>query len=506
MKFNYKVQMAIEDFKEFIDDEDISLAFGNVTFLSTKPNSHKHRYTEEVIREYAPTYLGKFLVAEYNKMSQDVTTHTSNQSIVGYIPKNQEVKYETDKDGYFNASVDVVVSKIYAKEVYDLFKFSNERKVSVEQLVGFTPETESNEDGVDEKDVVGFEGIGITLLGIAFNPSIPNANIKLTQMSEDNIGNIEMEYVKYSKKEEIITNKSEFEQKLELDKEEKMSEILNKLEQIEKRLDMKKNINKYAVEIGDTLWSKVWSLLRKKYPYEDEDGYCYGSIYGLKGIYEEDNQKFIIVEERDSEKMYRLDMIYTEDEFSLSDNFIEVEQVFIETNQMELFKNEDIKKYELKIKEDSMAEKETKPVDDKKPEEEKMVENPKKMEDDIDDDDKDEMKTKMADLEKKVEEYEKEITQLKEFKEEKLKTEKMSIISSTLSKIKEFVDETTYDETSKSGESCKYEDIKIWEAKTLAMVTDKVISKISQLSSKEDGILDMGMPKDETKTEKCIYD
>lgn len=76
MEINHKVKMGIDSWREFSDDEDISLAYGKVTFLSTRPNSHKHIYTEDVLKKYAPSYLGKFVVAEFDSMSSDTTTHT----------------------------------------------------------------------------------------------------------------------------------------------------------------------------------------------------------------------------------------------------------------------------------------------------------------------------------------------------------------------------------------------------------------------------------------------
>lgn len=219
MQFNNKVKMSLNDWRQFEDDENISLAFGNVTFLSTRPNSHLHVYTESVIRQYAPSYLGQMIVAEYDSITNDTTTHTDDRlNIVGYIPSNQEVQYSVDEDGYFNASVDIVLSKIYAIDVYNLFKSKDTKAVSVEQLVGFTPETENGIDGVDEKVVIGFEGIGITILGDKFKPSVPNANIKMVKMSADEF---ESEYQKHNVK---------------VSEDSKMSEILNKLTSIEEKL------------------------------------------------------------------------------------------------------------------------------------------------------------------------------------------------------------------------------------------------------------------------------
>lgn len=235
MQFKNKVKMSLSDWRQFENDEDVSLAYANVTFLSTRPNSHIHTYTEEVIREYAPSYLGKFVVAEYDSITNDTTTHTDDKlNIVGYIPSNQEVQYNIDEDGYFNASVDVVISKIYAIDVYNLFKSKDTKAVSVEQLVGFTPETENGIDGVDEKIVIGFEGIGITILGDRFKPSVPNANIKMVKMSADEF---ESEYQKHS---------------IKVLEDNKMSEILNKLTSIEEKLSkeevMAKNKEEVVVE------------------------------------------------------------------------------------------------------------------------------------------------------------------------------------------------------------------------------------------------------------------
>ena len=110
MEFQDRVTMSISNWTEYINDDDIEFAFGNADFLSNRPNSHKHIYSEEVIKEYAPTVLGKWVVAEYNKYTSDATTHTDNEVIVGYVPISQEVKYRYDADGYLIADVDIIIS------------------------------------------------------------------------------------------------------------------------------------------------------------------------------------------------------------------------------------------------------------------------------------------------------------------------------------------------------------------------------------------------------------
>ena len=74
MQFKNKVSMALSDWRQFEEDEDVSLAFGHVVFLSEKPNSHKHLYQKSVIEEYAPSYLGKFIISDIR--NGDATSHT----------------------------------------------------------------------------------------------------------------------------------------------------------------------------------------------------------------------------------------------------------------------------------------------------------------------------------------------------------------------------------------------------------------------------------------------
>jgi hypothetical protein len=60
----------------------------------------------------------------------------------------------------------------------------------------------------------------------------------------------------------------------------------------------------YAVEIGDSLWSAVYDYVRKQWP-DPNDDWC--SLYRVDGIFEENNQKFAVLQERSSLKYYRLD-------------------------------------------------------------------------------------------------------------------------------------------------------------------------------------------------------
>jgi hypothetical protein len=106
------VKLSLEDFSKFAKDDDPSLAIADTCFLSTRPNSHGLVISEEVLREYAPTILGKFLVGNMNWSRTDTLGHESRPDIFGYFPTDQEIRF-VEKDGYLLAYAYVVISKIY---------------------------------------------------------------------------------------------------------------------------------------------------------------------------------------------------------------------------------------------------------------------------------------------------------------------------------------------------------------------------------------------------------
>lgn len=169
---------AVEDIQrinlsEYEDDE---FAVAKMGYLSTKPNSHGLKISEKVLRENALTVLNKWLVADMTGIV-DAGTHTKEEKIVGRIPKEQEVEFIYDDDGYLRAYVDVVISKIYAKDFCKIFEEENNRAVSVEMRVL------SNED--DENLVESFKIVGVTTLGKQIRPSCPDSDIEFTRFSEE---------------------------------------------------------------------------------------------------------------------------------------------------------------------------------------------------------------------------------------------------------------------------------------------------------------------------------
>ena len=170
-------KFAVEDIQrlnvEEYDENEYCVA--RMKFLSTRPNSHGLKFSEEVLRRDAKTVLGTWIVAEM--LAGDFLTHTPAESIIGIVPKDQDVEFVEADDGYIDAYVDVVLSKRYAKDAYDVFVKDNNRSVSIEFNYSH-PED-------DEYEVESYVIRGTTILGKTVNPSVPKANITVTRFSEE---------------------------------------------------------------------------------------------------------------------------------------------------------------------------------------------------------------------------------------------------------------------------------------------------------------------------------
>lgn len=174
-----KIKLAVNDIQKInlADYEDDEYLVAKMSFISNIENSHGYIFSEEVIRKYASTVLNKWLIADMTGIV-DCGTHTDNQNIVGQVPKEQSVDFFYDDEGYLRAAVDVVISKIYAKDFCNVFENDNKRSVSMEAIIYSSDE--------DESIVESFKVLAVTVLGKMYNPSVTGSNIVVTRFSEEN--------------------------------------------------------------------------------------------------------------------------------------------------------------------------------------------------------------------------------------------------------------------------------------------------------------------------------
>ena len=192
----YMKKFSIEDVQLYREqDEDPDFAYVELWALAEGNNSHRNPFSKEVLERDAHTFKGKFIVAKYDKFQNDTEGHELDEIIIGYVPPNEELEFKNKEvDGVEKEFVVAkgVLSKIYAKEVVDLFRTNNGRTVSCE--FSCATQYEENEYGraIDDNGleidvdnpVLSYHIHGITVLGLKYNPSVAGTEIKVKQFAE----------------------------------------------------------------------------------------------------------------------------------------------------------------------------------------------------------------------------------------------------------------------------------------------------------------------------------
>ena len=189
--------------------------------------------------------------------------------------------------------------------------------------------------------------------------------------------------------------------------------MMNELTEYLKEGGAKEVFTRYAVEIGDTLWSALYSHIEKAYPDAQN---CYCSVYRIEGIFEDNGQKFAVLQSRADMKYYRLNFALTEDTgFVPSDTLIEVTKSYTPAEEPQ-FALEAVEEFETEYAKKKKEEEEDKDGKDgqKKSEDNSDDDGEEKCEkcgkkksectcDDDDDDDDDKKKKSKYNLEEVVE-------------------------------------------------------------------------------------------------------
>ena len=241
---------------------------------------------------------------------------------------------------------------------------------------------------------------------------------------------------------------------------------------------------RYAVEIGDRLWSSLYRYLEQTYP-QGEDCYC--SIYSIEGIYEEQGQKFTILENRVDQKLYRLNFSLTEDGFKAGDTLIEVTKTYKPVNQQPQFNAEDVAAYETEYKKQKEEEKadKTEKTEDSKSEDKKEEKTEEK---ETQEESKEEGESKEEKPEDKPEEKEDKSEDNKEEEKEEDDEKKKDKSKFSLDEIPEYVElSTQYSELQASYAALEEEVASLREFKASAEKAEKeeMINSFYMLSDED---------------------
>ena len=170
---------------------------------------------------------------------------------------------------------------------------------------------------------------------------------------------------------------------------------MNELQELLSKGGANKLFTKYAVEIGDALWSALYSYIEQTFP-DGNNGYC--SMYRIDGVYEENAQKFAILQNRTDMKYYRLNFSLAEDNgFEASNTLIEVTKSYTPSEEPQ-FSDADVQAFEAEYAKKNKDDKDKEEKEDKNKtddksegsnsEEEEKEEKPAESEEDDEDEDK----------------------------------------------------------------------------------------------------------------------
>lgn len=273
-------------------------------------------------------------------------------------------------------------------------------------------------------------------------------------------------------------------------KQENETSVINKIEAIYKKLDINDDserkeekdmaeIEFSAVNIGD-LWGKLYTAMRDLHHWE----------YSIKGIYEQDNQKFAVVYDDDM-KLYRLNFSLTEEGLSLSDEIIEVKEEFIETDNMKKFAEpENVSDYRKDEKDFEEDNKEQDQEDDEEEVEELSIS---------------ELKEKISKMEKDIEDRDniimknnEELEALREFKKGIDEQEKAKVVNGLMEEVEKFLDPEMMKSLRDEGMNCDLCDMDAWSNKVKAMS----FSAISKSKKKNSDIWSFSAPINNQKEKK----
>jgi hypothetical protein len=167
---------------------DNHLAIAEIWVCHDGNNLHNKPIKLENIKRAAPTLLNKFLVADFEK--GDFTTHTPDEQIIGFFPKENNIRYE-ERDGKVYLVMNAIISKIYADWAIGVFEKENKRPVSMEIEV---IKTKIDEQGREE--VVDFVFMGVTVLSKRTQEACVGSSATVTKFS---LEEAEKFYQDYSK-------------------------------------------------------------------------------------------------------------------------------------------------------------------------------------------------------------------------------------------------------------------------------------------------------------------
>lgn len=461
-----------------------------------------------VIKAYAYAVVSKRYSKEFNGIFEfDNLRNSSVEMMVDYADDNEDIVVGFDIEALtclgktVNGScpdADIRMVRFSEKEAETFFKKNNFSKLTrfvQERKESMAEKTYTIDKSKESMSTTPWGEIDKTdLRNKIMEASNKEALVKACYMIvEDGWEDAPSEHLKYPVMcfdgDKLVYNRYGLSSALAYAKQEGEKSVINKIEAIYKKLDLDDSEGKEekdmseiefsAVNIGD-LWGKIYSAMREARQWN----------YSIKGIYEQDNQKFAVVYDNEM-KLYRLNFSLTEDGLELANEIVEVKEDFIETDDVKKFAEpEDVAKYKLCEASDDVEE---------KPEEEKVemsleeaMEKISQLEKDIEDKD-----NIIMERDNDIEKCNKELEELRKFKEDIEEKQKAQSVESILEEVKNYMSEEQLSTFRKEGLACEMSQLDSWSNKVKAVSFET--AKNIKNAKKEEGVWTFSAPVSKPK-------
>lgn len=264
-----------------------------VCYVGDEPNRNKSIITKEVARTFAASIPGSPIVGEYNETKEDFESHNRIIEIkdghfkikdttrpYGFVPTDAKVWFQWfEDDGVpheYLCTEGIIWTGQYPESQRIIDKGNNHSMELDEETLDAVWTKDNN--GKPQFFIIN-EAImsKLCILGEDVEPCFEGATISQVQFSfEDDYKNKLFSFME--KMQEILSNEG----------------------------GTTPVLTNYAVEIGDGLWSAIYEWLWANHRECECD-------LGIQGIYEDGDQKFVILRSRKSLKYFRLNFSITEE-------------------------------------------------------------------------------------------------------------------------------------------------------------------------------------------------
>lgn len=175
-----KLSFTVEDARLIKEDPNSSFSLVALDFFASGDNLHNLVVADETLMKTADTIKNCPVVWKYDAISQDATTHDSEEVPCGVVPESAEITSRKLEDGRTMLSTVSYIWKKYSGKILDFFKRDGEKPISVELTV---LDQATNGDGREELLDYKFEAV--TVLGNKVTPAIPLAHATVLQFAKE---------------------------------------------------------------------------------------------------------------------------------------------------------------------------------------------------------------------------------------------------------------------------------------------------------------------------------